>query len=367
MSVILFLVILVILVVVHELGHFTASKLYGIRVEEFGVGFPPRLLGRRFGETLYSLNALPFGGFVRIFGENPADLARLPAERHRSMLGKSRGIQALVLVAGVTCNLLFAWLLLSCGFMVGMPTSVDEAHRGEVQNAKLLITSVVPNSPADSAGLKAGDIPVAAAVEGESVRLSSPSDLPDFVSAHESERVTLSVVRQGKTVDIAVQPRAGIIPSEPSRKAVGVVAELVGTQRYGLFRSLYEGGTLTADMLRNVLTGFWHLITGAFTGSSSIKEITGPVGIVGAVGEASTLGLIYLITFSAFISVNLSIVNLIPLPALDGGRLLFLLIETLKGSPIRPRFAQLLNSIGFALLILLMLVVTYNDVARLAG
>jgi len=367
MSILIFLVILVVLVVVHEFGHFITAKLAGIRVEEFGVGFPPRLWGKKIGETRYSINALPFGGFVRIFGEQPQDVEKEPQLRERSFSAKPKYIQAMVLVAGVFFNLVFAWILLSTGFLVGLPTSVDEAHLSSVVNPRLIVTEIVPNSPAAEAGLISGDEPKKVIAGTDSTLLFLPSDLPTFVNAHKGETLTLTVLRSGTEVELSIAPKAGVIPGEPERIAIGVVAETVGLQKFGIIQSFAEGAKLTWRVLVEVLSGLWHLLSGAFTGTASIKEITGPVGIVGAVGTATELGFIYLITFSAFISLNLAVVNLLPLPALDGGRLFFLLIEAIKGSPIRPKFTQIANSIGFALLILLMIVVTFNDIARLVG
>src|SRR6185312_4731937 len=153
MFIVFFILILVVLIIVHEFGHFIVAKLFRIRVDEFGIFFPPRLFAKKFGETEYSFNLLPLGGFVRIFGENYDEGADEP----RSFVRKARYKQALVLLAGIAFNLLFAWLVLSVGYMVGMPTPVDHIGFGQVTNTEVLVSNVIPNSPAEKAGLVPGD------------------------------------------------------------------------------------------------------------------------------------------------------------------------------------------------------------------
>src|SRR6185503_6716923 len=154
MSLVIFILALVALIVVHELGHFTVAKLFGIKVEEFGIGFPPRLIYKKVGETVYSVNLLFFGGFVRIFGEDKGQAGSDP----RSFANKSRWVQAAVVAAGILCNLVFAWIILSAGYMVGLPTSVDHIGVGDVQNAKAMIVGILPGSPAEKAKIEPGDI-----------------------------------------------------------------------------------------------------------------------------------------------------------------------------------------------------------------
>lgn len=365
MSVLLFFIILLALVLVHELGHFIVAKRSGIRVDEFGVGFPPKLFGVRKGETLYSVNALPFGGFVKIFGETPDQEALYGPDSARSFVRKPKLVQAAVLVAGVAMNVFFAWILYSGAFLIGMPTAVDPAHREGVSDARVLVTRVVPSSPAERAGMQPGDNVQFLAVGGIEIAVTEPRDIADFIALHGGEEVTVAFLRDGVVHRVNITPTANVEGID--RLAIGIATELIGTQKLSLLGALGAGAVFTADSTWAILKGVGGLIAGALTFSADLSQITGPVGIVSLVGDASSLGFVYLLTFTAFISINLAIINLLPFPALDGGRLLFVAIEALKGSPIRPRVANVANSVGFAVLILLMLLVTYRDIVRLVG
>ena len=367
MSVILFFVVLVVLIVVHELGHFLAAKLAGIRVDEFGLGFPPKLFGRRLGETEYSINALPFGGFVKIFGENLNDESQNGPDRARSFVHKQKWVQAAVLVAGVFCNLLLAWGLFTLGFMLGMPTSVEEAKGRVLTDVRLVATSILPDSPAASAGIKIGDRLRSLSESGEVIELKSPEDVSAFISSHGEKLVAIQIERGGKLETLMVEPKAGVIQSAPETPAIGIAMGVVGDLRLPLTAAFIEGAKFTWHLLISTVVGLYHPIVQVFTGAGDFSQVTGPVGLVGLVGDATALGFVYLLTFVGIISVNLAVINLLPFPALDGGRLLFVVIEKLKGSPLRPSFANTLNAIGFALLILLMLAVTYKDVAKLVA
>lgn len=364
MSILIFLVILMLLILVHEFGHFIVAKKSGMRVDEFGIGFPPKLFGKKVGETEYSVNALPFGGFVRIFGENPGEEVGAGDEA-RSFTKKSKFLQAAVLVAGVGFNVLFAWVLFSIGFMIGMPTTLSEETEGQAQNVRLVVTSVLPDSPAGSAGLMAGDEVRSLTASGETIENPTLSETLEMIDTEEEIAVTYD---RGDTVGTAtVTPVRGLISDAPGREAIGVSLGMVGELALAPHVALVEGAQFTYDMLSAVTVGIVSFFANAITFNADFSQVTGPVGIVGLVGSVSELGLIYLLSFTAFISLNLAVINLLPFPALDGGRLLFVIIEAIKGSPIKPVVANALNTVGFALLILLMLVVTYNDIVRLVG
>lgn len=364
MSVFLFLVVLGVLVLSHEFGHFIVAKKSGIRVDEFGFGFPPRLFGWKRGETTYSLNLLPFGGFVKIFGENPDEESLAGADAARSLTTKPRHVQAAVLVAGVVCNLLLAWLLLSLGLMVGMPVSTGS---GLVVNGpiKLLITSVLANSPAAEAGLKPGDaISALVASKNDALETLSPKAVQEFIVNHSGSTLALSYQRLGLAEEqkVTIKPVVGLVGE---RAAIGIGMDEVGTTKLSFFASLIQGAKLTARLTGATILGLWHLLGQVIVGRASLENITGPVGLAGLVSNAAGLGLIYLLSFTAFISINLAVLNLVPFPALDGGRLLFLLIEKIKGTAIKPKIANTFNLVGFGLLLLLMVVVTYGDIRHL--
>lgn len=363
MSIIIFIVILLILVIVHEFGHFIVAKKSGIRVDEFAFGFPPRLFSVKKGETTYSFNAVPFGGYVKIFGENPDEESTNGPDKARSFIHKPKRIQAAVLFAGVFFNILLAWLLLSIGFMSGQPTSVSDNPL--VKNPALTVTGVRPDSPALQAGFEVGDKILS--IQEKDMPLSelkdpSPETLRNFIVGHGNDTLLVTVLRAKENKILSVVPE---VVSESSYPTIGVALDMVGTLKLPLHKALIEGAQLAASITWGTIKSFGMLIAGAFTGKASINDVTGPVGIVGVVGDAARFGFVYLLSFTALISINLAVINLVPFPALDGGRLLFLLIEKIKGSRISPKIANTANAIGFALLIILMLVITYHDIAKL--
>lgn len=365
MTILLFVAVLVVLIVVHELGHFAAAKWLGIRVDEFGVGFPPKVFGIKRGETEYTLNALPIGGFVRIYGEDPDAVNTEDPDYKRSFVTAPKWAQAIVLVAGVSMNILLAWLLFIGAFMMGIPAQVDESEVERLDGARLLVTTVMPDTPADEV-LEANDIVTAVSAGGTT--LSSPvlpSELINLVAEHEGEAVRFEVIRRGEPETFTVVPERGVVEEDPERAATGFAMTLTGIERVGFFEAIYRGTIMTYNSLEAIVVGFATLIYEAVRGTADFSAVSGPVGIVDLVGDAASLGVVWLVTFTAFISLNLAVLNLLPFPALDGGRLLFVIIEKVKGSPIKPEVAGWANRIGFGLLLLLMLVVTVKDVMGL--
>ena len=364
MAILLFILVLFILVLIHELGHFFVAKKFGIRVDEFGFGFPPRAkaLFKR-GETLYTLNWIPFGGFVKIFGQDPDDESLQGPEKSRAMINKPKYVQALVLVAGVVCNLLLAWVLFTVGFASGMPTSAGSLPEGAtLERPSLMITDVAKDSAADVAGLMVGETISGLSAGGDVVTENITVEvLQEFVKAHNDESISITHNDGAGEKVTLVTPTE----NEMGNKVLGIAMDTVGIVKLPFFESVVEGARYTALTTKGTVVGFYMLIRDAVTGSGNLDAVTGPVGIVKIVGQAYDIGFIYLLSFTAIISVNLAVINLIPFPALDGGRLLFLLIESIKGSPINQKFANGANFIGFCILIGLMLVVTYHDIVRL--
>ncbi len=376
MSIIIFIIILAVLILVHEFGHFLVAKWNGIRVDEFGIGYPPRAATLfEWRRTKFTLNWLPFGGFVKIFGENYEALEQAGSgatsttaaaeEAKRSFINKPRPVQAAVLVAGVACNLIFAWILISLGFMVGLPTSTTAVSGGDqVQNPKLVITMVSPESPALQSGLKPGDVITSVSTEKASLENEklSPESVSEFIGAHGEEKIKVAYSR-GSEIGVAeALPSDKIIEG---RKAIGISMDMIGTLRLPIHKALWEGAKTTVNLTKLITVGLVTFVYDSVRGASDFSQVTGPVGIVGLVGDASKLGFIYLMSFTAFISINLAVINLIPFPALDGGRLLFVIIEAIKRSPISPKIANTANAVGFILLIGLMIIVTVHDVIKL--
>lgn len=370
MTILIFLGVLLVLIIVHEFGHFIVAKKSGIRVDEFGIGFPPKLFGKKYGETEYTINALPFGGFVRIFGENPSEIP-IPGTHHpRALINKPKYIQAAVLFAGVFFNMILAWILFSLTLMIGTSAvggSQDQALSQYFSGEQLLITQVLPNSPAGEALLVPGD-EIVALTSGDTVIIPlNPEDVSTFIKANNDTQISLEFKRDTVLNSVILTPEQGLISESPETPAVGIGMGLVGTLKLPVHIAIWEGGKHTIKTLYRVTVGIGTFVYDALLFKADLSTVAGPVGIVGLVGDASALGLIALMNFTAIISLNLAVINLIPFPALDGGRLLFLLIEAIKGSPIRPQITNTFNFLGFALLILLMLVVTYGDIVRLVG
>jgi len=380
MSILIFIIILLVLVVSHEFGHFIVAKMNKIRVDEFSFGFPPKLFGKKIGETQYNFNALPFGGYVKIYGENMdeadflevgfLDKEKTPEKvelASRSLAYKPKYIQALVMIAGVVMNFLVAWLLLSVGFMSGLPTSVGNAPKGVVvQNQALTITSVLANSPAEKSGIKTGDKIVSLDTLTDSTKLLSSilgtESVQNFVKAHNGEEINVSLIRGKEPIEITVIPEKS---STSDNAMIGISMDTIGTLKLPVHRAVWEGLKLSGNIFVGTVAGFYNLIHDAILGQAQMSSLTGPIGIVGVVGDAAKFGFIYLLSFTALISINLAVINLIPFPALDGGRLLFLLIEKIKGSRIKPKIANTVNMIGFGMLILLMVIITYHDIVKL--
>ncbi len=361
MHILIFIAVLFALILVHELGHFFVAKKAKMRVDEFGIGFPPRLFGFKKGETLYSLNAIPLGGFVKIYGED-SEGAEKDADSTRAFNNRPLLAQALVLVAGVTANILLAWFLFSIVFMVGMKTSV--AEEDATAQAQLMVLSVIPGSPADVAGVEPGD--VIEQVSNENGRLAEklyPSTVSSFIEANKA--VTLTVDDHGTEKIYALVSAPGLVGGESERRVVGITMGLIEEVSRPIHIAVYDAGIHTLLSIKDITVGIATLLVDTVLMRADFSQIAGPVGIAGLVGDAASLGITTLLVFTAFISLNLAVINMLPFPALDGGRLLFVAIEAATGRPVPARIAQYTNTVGFLLLILLMVLVTYNDILKI--
>lgn len=464
------------LILVHELGHFVAAKIFKLRVDEFGFGLPPRAWGKRIGDTIYSINWLPFGGFVKIYGEDSPEsypnttkgykreekivekelsykingvlfeirheLDRFAREKQYATLLekklKEKGIKyerekkvgdagdiidfliedrvvielkakpallredynqikrylnitntelgllvnfrdrylkpkrilnsnvrsisavsdefvdsdrdrsfatqrpwkrSLIILAGVLMNFILGWLLISVVFMIG-------------EKAGVYITKIESGSPAYIAGIKLGD---------RLMGYESAEEFIVFINGRRGEEVPLTVEREGKVLKFSASPRVNPPPKEG---ALGIaLGEAMG--RLGLFPALYQGFITTAELIGFIMIALTKLIGGLITQSADLSGITGPIGIFKIAEGAGVQGLATFLNFFALISINLGVINIIPFPALDGGRFLFILIEKIKGSPLPIKFERIVNGIGFAVLISLMILITFRDVQNI--
>ena len=361
MSVIIFILVLVALIVVHEFGHFITAKAFRMRVEEFGLGYPPRaaVIAKR-GGTEYTLNWLPFGGFVRIHGEDDTD-----AVSHDSFPAKPRWQQATVLLAGIGMNLLFAWLLISITLALGMPRGLSDAEIARAKNPELAVSHILPGSPADIAGLAAGDLIESARAGDETFAGADADAFTSFVARSAGKPIALTVERNGQELTLTATPTVGAVPNAPGRAALGVGVAPFGVVPLAWYEAPITGAEITADATVQIASGLLSFFAGLFTFTADLSQVSGPIGIAGAVGGAASSGAAALLSLTAIISINLALINLLPVPALDGGRLLFVLIEAVTRRRLPSKAAAAANSIGFMLLILLMLVVTAHDLWKI--
>ncbi len=367
MTIIIFIAVLVLLILVHELGHFLAAKFFKIRVDEFGIGFPPRLTTLFWwGETRFTLNAIPFGGFVKIFGEDPDEESIEGPERERSFVNKNRAVQAIVLTAGVFFNALLALIFITLAFTMGMPVSSGVYDAEYIKDPKATVVYIMEDSPALSAGFEIGDVLLTArSIEGEERAIEGTEDLSQFLAGRAEEEVTISYIRHGEEREVVVVPMEGVIDRDVA--AVGLGINTVGIVSFPPHLALIEGTKHTVKLTGIIAVELVSFIKNAITGQADFSEVAGPVGIVGLVGDAWAVGFAFLLYFTAIISLHLTIINLFPFPALDGGRLLFVAIESVTRRTINPQIANALNGIGFVLLIILMIAVTASDISKLFG
>lgn len=364
MDIILFIIILAILIFVHEFGHFITAKFFSIRVDKFSIGFSPKIFSKKIGETLYSIGLFPIGGFVKIFGENPDEESINGPDSKRSFINKPKYAQAMVISAGIFFNILLAWLLLSTGFIVGIPTSVDAINDGqELSNISLVITGIIPESPAMMAGLNVGDKILSLSSDNKTILNPTVIETQRFISSSDKNENIEIAFKRGKNTpeSIRLATKDGILETP----AIGISMDEIGILKLPLITSFIEGGKLTYMFVVQTYTGLVDFFSRLFVGRASLSSVSGPVGIIGIVKTANEFGFVYLLSLVALISINLALINLIPFPALDGGRLFFLLIEKIKGSPIRPTITNALNFIGFLLLLSFMVIITYSDIAKI--
>lgn len=338
---------LALLILGHEAGHFIVAKLSGMKVREFGIGFPPRMWSWRKGETEYSLNWLPLGGFVRIAGENGEfglqDDGESPAtesEKKRFFSSQPAYRRIAVLLAGVVMNFLLAWICFSIVFAVGTPRA-------------LLIQEVQEGSPAARVGIEAGDLILG--YEGA-------EDFISFTAANRGMPITLSLERKGEAREIVVTPRA---ENQPGEGALGVMLAEVGEKPRPFFTAMLDGWNRMILLSKAVAVGLYSLIADLIMFRTVAMDVSGPVGIFSIAHQAGEMGLGYLLEILGLISVNLAILNLIPFPALDGGRIVLVLVEKIRRRALPLKIELLVNGIGFAVLLLGILLLTFRDVARI--
>lgn len=349
MTVIIFLLVLLVCVIAHEWGHFFAARKSGMLVEEFGFGIPPRLWGKKIGETLYSINALPIGGFVKIAGENGLD-ANVPPEKQFDT--KPWYLKSIVLVAGVVMNIVLAIVLFTSANLLGMPTLVE--------GGTPTIVAVTPKSPAEIAGFKIGDVIKAVSVDGINATTISTEELRALI-VEKGQQVNISYLRDGQEKEVTVAPLG-----EPGARMIGLAVEPIGITKLSITQSLHAAWIQTWSLVGAIWQTLAQLVGGLFSSNgASVSGLIGPVGLANEVKGAATIGFAYLLAFTAVISVNLAVLNIMPFPALDGGRLLVVFLETIFRRRFSRKVVGYIHAAGFLALILLMIVLTVGDIRKL--
>jgi len=339
------------LLVLHELGHFVLAKKFGVKVEEFGLGYPPRIFGKKINETIYSLNLLPFGAFVRLYGDEKA------VEGQSSFNSQKIWKRALIVFGGALSFWVVAAVLFSVVMGLGAPKVVDDMATG-LANPKVQIVNVLADSPAEKAGLKAGD--AISGIGGQAI--SKVGEVQEITAARKGQEVILTIERGKDIFDVSLTPRVSLKAGEGP---MGVSLVRTALQRYPWYRAPIEGLKFTGVLTWLVIDGWGRAIAAVFKGAPTGVALIGPVGVFSLLNQASQIGISYFLQFIGIIAVNMALINLAPIPAVDGGKLLFLAIEKIRRKPVNEKTENRITAVFFMLLLGLMILVTIKDIMRL--
>lgn len=345
-------IILGLLIFVHELGHFLACRLAGVGVEKFSIGFGPELLAWQGKTTRYSLALIPFGGFVKPQGETSQEVEERGAPDPRDFLSASRWSRFFILIAGVAMNFLFAYLLFVAVMLMGRPV------------LSTVIGGFVKGYPAETSGLQVGD----RVTHLNGAPVANWQEMTMRILRRDETALTFTVIRGGQSRTVRVVPKL-----EEGRDIFGQLrrvprigikpAEHFVVEQYGLREALMKGAQLECELTFLTYEALWRLATGAL----SLRTISGPIGIISLAGHAARLGMVALLQFTAMLSVSLAVINLLPIPALDGGHLVFLAIDAIRRKQLSVSFQERVTQIGFYFLMTLMVLVVYNDLVNMGA
>ncbi len=349
MTIIIFIIVLLVTVIVHECGHFFAARKSGMTVEEFGFGIPPRLYAWKKGETTYSINALPIGGFVKIAGEDGTEHG-IPFEKQFE--SKPWYLKSIVLVAGVVCNILLAIVLFTAAYTIGMPVASDHGTP--------TVVSIVSGSPSEKSGIEVGD--VITSVTTSTAMVSNPVTTENLHAAviKSEGPITVTYKHANATHATTITPTG-----EGDARVIGIAVEPVVQQHLPFFTAIKAAAEQTWITGGEIFATLAGLIRGIFHHNNAAAGLVGPVGLAQEVGSAASIGFTYLLAFTAAISVNLAVINIMPFPALDGGRLVVVLLEAITRKKFSQKTVGIIHFIGFLILLGLMLLLTVGDVRRL--
>lgn len=352
LSIIVFILVLGLLIFIHELGHFIAAKRAGIKVEEFAFGFPPRIFAKKISGTVYAINAIPLGGYVKLYGEEGKHVSD-----PRSFYAKPLGARFLVIIAGVFMSLIFGWFVFSIGYTIGLPVTATDPDKipGAVTYSEVVVAEAIEGSPAQEAEISRGDI-----ILGANDRLFlKPEELSEFTKENAGTQVTFLVKRYGLTKKIP------ITLSEDEETPLGVSILEAKKVKVPFWLAPIVAAKEVIALIVLICVAIAKFIASLFVAGKATEEaVVGPVGIWFIFKAATKLGLAYVIQLTALISVNLAVLNILPFPALDGGRLVFWVIEAVRKKRVTPRIEGVVHAIGFVLLIGLILLITFRDIIR---
>jgi regulator of sigma E protease len=370
LTIVVFVLVLGLLIFVHEFGHFLSARKLGVKVEEFGFGFPPRIFGiykasngklkkvvgnkmlENEQNTIYSINWLPLGGFCKIKGE---DAEKEKVKDQDSFINQPIWKRSIILSAGVLMNFILAIILLTIGFKIGLPQTIEEGDNAH--DLKIQIAEVVKDSPAEKSGLTVGDQIIGINEEEFMV----VKDLQESIKSKAGKEIEIKIKRGNENLNITTTPRENPPQDEG---ALGIALVKTGIVSYPLWQSIWLGITTTFTIMVAIIVAFYDIIHNLIVQKPIAAEFAGPVGIAVLTGQVTRMGFAYILQFAAVLSINLGILNILPFPALDGGRILFLLIEKIRRKKVSRKIENSIHTIGFFLLILLLVVVTFKDVFK---
>lgn len=360
LNIVVFIIIISILIISHELFHFLTAKKLNVKVEEFCIGYPPRVFSLKRGDTAYSIGLLPGGGFVKVLGLDSRK------EEPFSFYRKTVKKRALIVLAGTLANFLLAIILFSVGFSFGFPEAIKDGVPEGAKDVGILIAEVAQNSPAQTAGIKIGDkvVKIQDPKTNLQIEIKEIEDIQNFTKFYLGKEILLTLQRGNNRLIKKVIPRKNPPPGEGP---IGIGMVKTARISYPLPRAILKGFQYTFLLIKEILKFFFKIIKEAVLRREIIEgvELAGPIGIGILISQMIELGWIYVLQFTAILSLNLAILNILPFPALDGGRLVFLLVEKIRKKPVKIEIENFVNQIGLVLLAILMIIVTFRDIQKL--
>lgn len=348
---------IVFLAILHEFSHFIVGKKFGVEIEEFGIGYPPRLIGKKIGNTIYSLNLLPFGAFVKMPGEIGE------GKNERSFSKKPVSKRILIALAGVFSFWIISAIIFSILFCFGNPVAISDEENSNLISPKVQIVAVAPNSPAEKAKLKIGDIIIKIQNSKSKIEnVNKVKEVQEFTKLHLGEEIILTIERGKEIFEVRLVPRTS--PPE-GEGPIGIVLNRVAIKKYPLHLAIWQGINYTLNSTLAIIEGYFLAIKNIFSGKPSGIEVRGTIGIFQMASEFVQLGFIYFFNFLALLSIYLAILNALPIPAFDGGKVLFLGIEAVRKKPISHKTEEKITTLFFILLIFFAFFVTIKDIFRI--